>query len=208
MHAVGVVVTCVGLALSAAGCDPTLGAEVELYTADPAPRIALLNPYVSLVCAQASSNVSCDGNWSMFVQAGMNDIDRRCDGFLAWLNARARDKKPIIAESSTINTAGRAIMTVSGSNPTPLNMVAAAFGLASASHANRNSQLLISVNRSTVQEIVLTGRAQFRDKIKNYVVPDQPAAIHLLRNYVQLCMPITIEASINKLRAPRRSRPR
>ena len=48
-----------------------------------------------------------------------------------------------------------------------------------------------------MQEVVYTSQGQFRDKIKNYPVPDQPTAIYLLRNYLRLCMPITIEASIN-----------
>jgi hypothetical protein len=75
--------------------------------------------------------------------------------------------------------------------------VTAAFGLASATYANWNSRLLISANQSTVQEIVYKGQGDYREKIKFYPVPDQPTAIYLLRNYLRLCMPITIEASFN-----------
>ena len=56
----------------------------------------------------------------------------------------------------------------------------------------QNSRLLISVNQSTVQEVVYGSQGQFREKIRDYRVPDQPAAIYLLRNYLRLCMPITI----------------
>jgi hypothetical protein len=184
------------------GCDPVTdrryvneGAGVDLYTADRASQTELLKEYERFVCAQLGP--SCTSDWGTFVLAGMNDIDQRCDGFLTWLDARRRDKEPILAEISAINTAAHTIMTVTGSNPASLDIVTAAFGLASASYANWNSRLLISANQSTVQEIVYKGQGDFRDKIKAYAVPDQPTAIYLLRNYLRLCMPITIEASIN-----------
>ena len=188
------------LSLSIAGCDPVTerryvneGAGVDLYTSDRAGQVELLDQYVGFICAQVGQ--SCDN--TTFVQAGMNDIDQRCDGFLTWLDARRRDREPIIAELSAINTAVHAVMTVTGSDPKALDIVTAAFGLASASYTNWNSRLLISVNQSTVQEVVYKGQGDFREKIKNYVVPDRPTAIYLLRNYLRLCMPTTIEASIN-----------
>jgi hypothetical protein len=195
-------VACAALALSVAGCDPVTerryvneGAGIDFYTSDRASQVELLNQYVSFICAQAGP--SCGSNWTTFVQAGMNDIDLRCDGFLTWLDARRRDREPVLAEISAINTAVHTVMTVTGSSPDALNIVTAAFGLASASYTNLNSRLLISVNQSTVQQIVYKGQGDFREKIKGYSVPDQPTAIYLLRNYLRLCMPTTIEASIN-----------
>lgn len=200
----GIVAGSFALALLVSGCDPALerryiveGAGVDLYTADRAGQVELMQQYISFVCAQASLNASCDGNWTTFVQAGMNDIDLRCDGFLTWLDGRRRDKEPVLAEISAINMAVHGIMTVTGSSPKSLDIVTAAFGLASATYNNWNSRLLISINQSTVQEIVYTGQGEFRKKIKNYSVPDQPGAIYLLRNYLRLCMPTTIEAQIN-----------
>jgi len=188
------------LALLIMGCDPITerryfneGAGVDLYTADRAAQIELLNAYVDFICAQPGN---CIDN-TTFVLAGMNDIDLRCDGFLTWLDARRRDKEPILAELSAINTAVHSIMTVTGSTPTALNIVTTAFGLASATYTNWNSRLLISVNQSTVQEVVYKSQQDFREKIKSYSVPDRPTAIYLLRNYLRLCMPITIEAQIN-----------
>ena len=195
-------IACVGIALAVASCDPVSerryvneGGGVDLYTADRANQIELLNQYIAFVCEQVGS--TCKGHWSTFVQAGMNDIDLRCDGFLTWLDARRRDREPILAEISAINAAVHGVMTVTGSDPRSLDIVTAAFGLASASYANWNSRLLISANQSTVQDVVYSSQGQFREKIKNYRVPDQPTAIYLLRNYLRLCMPITIEASIN-----------
>jgi hypothetical protein len=203
MRFIAALLTCVAVALTLAGCDPvterryiTEGAGVDLYTADREQQIALQNQYIDFICAQAGQ--SCpDGNWTTFVQAGMNDIDQRCDGYLTWLDGRRRDREPVLAELSALNAATHAIMTVTGSSPTSLDIVTAAFGLASATFSNWNSRLLLAVNQSTVQDVVYTSQGQFRDKIKVYVVPDRPMAIYLLRNYLRLCMPITIEANIN-----------
>jgi hypothetical protein len=202
MHVVGRFIAFAVAVLSVAGCDPVAerryineGAGVDLYTADRASQLELLNQYITFICAQAGE--SCGGNWTTFVQAGMNDIDLRCDGFLTWLDARRRDREPVIAEISAINAAVHAVMTVTGSSPKSLDIVTAAFGLASATYTNWNSRLLISINQSTVQEVVYNSQGQFRNQIKDYSVPDQPAAIYLLRNYLRLCMPTTIEAAIN-----------
>ena len=202
MRFVALLLACVGVLLAVTGCDPIAerryineGAGVELYTADRSGQIALQNQYVDFVCQQAGAG--CGADWTAFVWAGMNDIDLRCDGYLTWLDARRRDKEPILAELSALNTAAHSIMTVTGSSPKSLDIVTAAFGLASATYSNWNSRLMLAVNQSTVQEIVYTSQFEFRKKIKNYRVPDQPTAIYLLRNYLRLCMPITIEASIN-----------
>jgi hypothetical protein len=199
----GLVVASVGLVLVLAGCDPTVerryaneGAGVDLYTADRAGQVALLDEYEQFICGQIGRGCGTS-DWGTFVQAGMNDIDLRCDGFLTWLDGQRRDKEPILAEISAINTAAHAIMTVTGSNPRSLDIVTAAFGLASASYANWNSRLLIAANQSTVQEVVYRAQGDYREKIRTYSIPDRPTAIYLLRNYLRLCMPITIEASIN-----------
>ncbi|WP_426436018.1 hypothetical protein [Bradyrhizobium genosp. P] len=196
------VVVSVGAAVFLSGCDPVTertylneGAGVDLYTPERAKQAVLLNDYINFVCQQAGS--SCGSDWAVFVQAGMNDIDLRCDGFLTWIDAQRRDKEPVIAEISAINTAVHSIMTVTGSNPEALNIVTAAFGLASATYANWNSRLLIAVNQSTIQEVVYGTQGAYREKIKNWQVTNQATAIYLLRNYLRLCMPTTIEANIN-----------
>ena len=165
MRRKGAMFACVGLALLAGGCDPTLerryiteGAGVDLYTGDRANQVELLNAYKSFICAQVGPG--CGSDWALFVQAGMNDIDQRCDGFLTWMDAKRRDKEPVLAQISAVNTAVHAIMTVTGSSPASLDIVTAAFGLSSATYANWNSRLLISVNQSTVQEIVYNGQGQ------------------------------------------------
>jgi hypothetical protein len=189
------------LALSVAGCDPMLerrymdeGAGVNLYTTDQANQAALQDEYFRLICAQAGG--SC-GDYVTLVQAGMNDIDQRCDGYLTWLDARRRDKEPFLAELAAITSATHDIMTVTGASPKSLNIVTSVFGLAAITYTQWNSRLLISIEQSTVQEVVYNSQQEYRDKIKTWPVPDRPTAVYLLRNYLRVCMPISIEANIN-----------
>jgi hypothetical protein len=196
-------VACVGIALTAAGCNPvterryiTEGAGVDLYTADREQQIELQKQYIDFVCQQAGAACAA-GNWPVFVQAGMNDIDLRCDGFLTWLDARRRDKEPVLNEISAISTATHSIMMIAGASEKSLGIAVAAFGLATDTYTNWNSRLLLAINQSTVQEVVYTSQGKFRDKIKTFPINDQPTAIYLLRNYLRLCMPTTIEAAVN-----------
>ena len=190
------------LLLTATGCDPvtdrryfTEGAGVDLYTPDRANQVELQNQYIAFICDQAGPD--CGGSWAVFVEAGMNDIDQRCDAFLIWLDARRRDREPVLAELSALNTAAHTIMTVSGVGPKSLEIVTAAFGLATSTYTNWSSRLLIAINQSTVQDVVYTSQKQFREKIGSWPVNDRPTAIYLLRNYLRLCLPTTIEANIN-----------
>jgi hypothetical protein len=127
----------------------------------------------------------------------MNDIDQRCDGYLTWLDARRRDKEPILAELAAMTAAASSIMTATGASVKALNIVTTAFGLAAISYTQWNSRLLISVEQSTVQNVVYNYQGKYRDTIKAFVVADRPTTIYLLRNYLRLCTPIVIEANIN-----------
>jgi hypothetical protein len=194
---------CAGMLLAAAGCDPATdnkyfyeGAGKDLYSVEGANQTALLNEYINYICGQAGNpGGTCSAD--TLVNAGMNDIDQRCDAYLTWLDGQRRNKEPVLAELSALNTATHAIMAVTGVGPKALDIVTAAFGLATATYTNWNSRLLLAVNQSTVQTIVYSRQQQYRAAINNFVVPDRPYAIYLLRNYLRICMPITIETDIN-----------
>jgi hypothetical protein len=202
MRFIATALVCAGVLLTAAACDPvterkyfTEGAGIDLYTSDRASQTELLKQYINFVCGQAGPD--CGGNWTTFVQAGMNDIDLRCDVFLTWLDARRRDKEPVLEEISMLNTTTNTVMAAAGASSKSLQIATAAFGLATATYTNWNSRLLISVNQSTVQTIVYTRQQDYRSTISSYIVPDQPTAIYLLRNYLRICLPTSIEADVN-----------
>jgi hypothetical protein len=138
--------------------------------------------------------------WPLIVQAGMNDIDTRCDSYLSWLDVKKRENGAVLSEIGAIRVAvdaltNPAITTVS---PVALAAVAAAFGLATSTLGNVNS-LLLQVDHTTVQSIVFTQRQIFRESVLKLTteINNKPTAVHALRTYLTICMPMTISAGIN-----------
>jgi hypothetical protein len=212
----GAILACVGLALLAGGCNPNEraffreGIGTELYSADALPATDLQNIYLDHLCRQSAPFVgpnvpSCSQQelppsaWALIVQAGMNDIDARCDAYLAWLDQKKRENAAILAEIGAIRVAVDALTNPGispGISPTTLAAVAAAFGLATNTLANVNS-LLLTVDHTTVQSVVFINRRDFRVTTTNLQITNKPAAVHVLRSYLQICMPMTISANIN-----------
>ena len=211
----GIVAGCVALALLVGGCD-TLdgrytreGAGTELYAPEVANQARLQEIYVGYICQQAGlpyeqsgdilycSEPAASRNWQVFVQAGMNDIDRRCDGYLTWLDNRRRSVGPIHQQILDTEAATLLILGATAADPTKaIAIVGAAFGLAAHSFTNFNSRFLFEVEKSTVQSVVLTRQQQYREALPQ-IIDNRPAAIYALRQYLRLCMPMTIETQIN-----------
>jgi hypothetical protein len=212
---VGLVLAILATALS--GCDSPGGGTLlrqgigtDLSHSGLAQATTLQDRYVALICRQAglgafASEEDCAdqgfraAEWSAFVQAGMNDIDARCDAYLAWLDERRRSAGPILQQISDLRTATTAILALSGVGVDPIAIVSAAFGLASGTFTNVNGRLLLQLDQSTVQAVVLSRQTEFRQMLR---APDQrianrPDAIHVLRSYLRICSPFTIETDIN-----------
>lgn len=215
MRGVSVIVAWVGLALLASGCD-TLdwrytqeGIGTELYTPDVVGAARLQEIYVGYICQQAGLSFEQSGdvlicreppvssNWQVFVQAGLNDLDRRCDAYLTWLDNKRRSVGPIHQQILDSEAATLAILGATAVDPTrSIAIVGAAFGLAAHSFTNFNSRFLFEVEKSTVQSVVLTRQQQYRETLP-LIIDNRPAAIYALRQYLRLCMPMTIETQIN-----------
>jgi hypothetical protein len=217
MRIPGIIAGCIALATLLSGCDPNDrvyfrdGIGTDLYTTDIAAATDLQNAYLDSLCRQSLSYVgavpSCSNRgelpptlWPLIVQAGMNDIDTRCDSYLSWLDVKKRENGAILSEIGAIRVAvdaltNPAITTVS---PVALAAVAAAFGLATSTLGNVNS-LLLQVDHTTVQSIVFTQRQIFRENVLKLTsdINNKPTVIHALRTYLTICMPMTISAGIN-----------
>src|SRR5690606_24064523 len=103
-----------------------------------------------LICQQAGSP-TCDMDWNLFVQAGMNDIDQRCDGYLAWLDDRRRSNDTILGQINITEGTTQTILLATEASALAIGAVGAAFGFARNTFSNINSRLLTEVNHSTVQ---------------------------------------------------------
>lgn len=196
-----------------AACDPALeqkyykeGIGTEIARPDIATVTALQDLYLSELCRQTGMVPMVDGvcspvgltpNWGVIAEAGMNDIDARCDAYLAWLDDKRRSQEPILSEINALQTTSQALMRVAGVGADPITMVGLAFGLASNTFTNIRSRLLLEANHSTVQSIVLSRQKEYRDGLMKQRIVTRAEAVYALRSYLRICMPMTIEMQIN-----------
>jgi hypothetical protein len=186
------------------------GIGSNLYSSELPDVSYLQDVYVGGICRQAGLRVSqqgdvllCDdfdmrpGEWATFVQAGMNDIDRRCDAYLTWLDNKRRSREPILKQVNTTAATTAVILGLTGVGVTPIAIVAEAFSFAQDSFTNFQSRLITEIDHAVIQSVVLDHQNQFRDKIAKVPVDSRPEAIYLLRNYLRICMPTFIEMSIS-----------
>lgn len=199
--------------VSLAACDPALeqkyykeGVGTEITRPDITTVTALQDLYLSELCRQTGMVPMVDGvcspvgvtpNWGVIAEAGMNDIDARCDAYLAWLDDKRRSQEPILSEINALQTTSQALMRVAGVGADPITMVGLAFGLASNTFTNIRSRLLLEANHSTVQSIVLSRQKEYRDGLMKQRVVTRAEAVYALRSYLRICMPMTIEMQIN-----------
>src|ERR1700722_12481488 len=96
----GVTIACVGLAMLVSGCDATTdslyfsyGIGTNLYSDDIIQTTQYQDIYLTELCRQALPMISTSdsqclnaalgpNDWNLLVQAGLNDVDRRCDSYL------------------------------------------------------------------------------------------------------------------------------
>jgi len=185
------------------------GVGTELYTADLPNATVLQNAYLDNICRQASPVVAGVGDpscsteispraWPLVVQAGMNDIDQRCDAYLAWLDHKRRTNDAILEELGIIRGAVDLVVNSQfGTGPRGLAAVAAAFNFATGTFGKLSS-FLLQAEQSTVMSVVLGRRREFRRQIlSGPAITNRPLAIHALRSYLSICMPMTIVTDIN-----------
>ncbi|MET3613355.1 hypothetical protein ABID16_001660 [Rhizobium aquaticum] len=201
------------MALTTAACNPLSdqylagGVGSALNSGQLAQETDRQDEYVYLICRQSAGSGTavaagkgCSiGSWATFIRAGMNDIDRRCDAYLTWLDTQRRNRPAVLEQISATGTTTNGILGLTGAGTKAMALVAAAFGLAGATYGNWNSRLLLEVDHSTVQGLVYRRQEQFRqdNSIAITNVSDRPTALYLLRGYLRLCMPMTIETDIN-----------
>ncbi|WP_155256431.1 hypothetical protein [Mesorhizobium loti] len=209
----------IAMTLFAAGCVQNYpdGVGTKLNPGNLPAQTDLQNAYVEEICQQAglqptASNgvTSCGsspydaGTWWLFVQAGMNDIDQRCDSYLVWLDDAQRSREPVLDELSQLSTTAQTIMRSTGVGANPITIVGAAFGLASGTFTNVYSRMIITMPHSTIQAVVLSRQKEYREQLignstnrPQVAIVNRPAALYALRSYLRLCMPMTIETEIN-----------
>jgi hypothetical protein len=182
------------------------GIGSELATSETLAATANEDAYIGLVCRQAGlpTEVTPDGlvlcspsaNWSLIAQAGMNDIDRRCDSYLLWLDDKRRSNEPFLKELAALSAATLGVLNATNAGVRAITITGIAFGLAANTFTNINTRLL-ALEQSTVQAVVLDSQRKYRANNSTAAVTNRPGAIYYLRNYLRICMPYSIETSVN-----------
>jgi len=208
-------------AIAATGCNlqgdarfASEGVGTNLYSTDVQRQDRIQRLYYGYLCGQANlplAGSSPEGlpacnfpvfatlHWNSLVQAGMNDIDARCDAYLSWYDSRKRSQRPLISQ---INTTGRlvnAILLATSPTAATIGVVAEAFGFAEATVNNYHSRLLYEIDTSTLQALVLGNQRTFREGVADLKFQTKPAVEHALRSYLRICMPFSIETEVNNV---------
>lgn len=205
----------IAVAVFLAGCSPqgqgflSNGIGAKLPASDTVKSAQLLRQYFFSLCAQAELLSDSNGKavcnlssapsrkWTLIVYQGFNDIDRRCDAYLEWLDNKKRSKGPIISQIGSIGATTTGILGITGSATSAITIVGLAFDLINKSIENYHSRLILEVDQSTVNSIVLRARHNFREGINGRKFTSKPEAEYVLRSYLRLCLPFAIETNIN-----------
>lgn len=190
------------------------GVGTNLYSTDVKRQNQIQQLYYGYLCGQANlplAGTSPEGipicnfpvfatlHWNSLVQAGMNDIDTRCDAYLAWYDSRKRSQQPMISQINTTARLVNAILLAYAPTAAAIGVVAEAFGFAQATVINYHSRLLYEIDTSTLQALVLGNQRSFREGIAELKFQTKPAVEHALRSYLRICMPFSIETEVNNV---------
>ncbi|GIL02982.1 MAG: hypothetical protein BroJett030_28810 [Alphaproteobacteria bacterium] len=208
------------LVVVVAGCTDSdwrryngLGIGVRLPTEDHALRSRALQIYFGLLCTdaglleqpQASAQYAyCPANlsneqWKQVVIAGINDINSRCDLYLAWLDNQRRTRGPIHHQLTSIDKFVQALLGFANVGNEAILVVGQAFGLADASLNNYYRAIDPDIEFSSIQTLILSRQKKFVDEFRGETVYGRADAQYRLRNYLILCTPFTVKTEINDL---------
>jgi hypothetical protein len=190
------------------------GIGTELYSPDTAAAARNLEVYLGYLCWQAGFQTSgyvdfssgeprcvdaymTPDQWKLIVLTGWNDIDRRCDGYLAWLDYQRRSRvfaNDLFAHVSLLTTG---IFAALDTGKQTISLVALSLGFGQNIYNSYQNRILIEIEGSTLETIVVDRRLDFRELITSAPIESKPAAVKVLRDYLRICTPYGIKISIN-----------
>lgn len=177
------------------------GAGLDLYSSDTARATDNLSAYFKQICAQSNllpsdSSQHCS-NYPTLVRTGFNDIDLRCDRYLALIDNKRLEAQRFRSSITASNTALTGILTISNPGSNTIAYIGQILGFASSIYdANANS-LLLGLETSTIKRIVYQRRLEFRKQFANVPFTNTPDMVFALRGYLRICTPQTIVLDAN-----------
>jgi hypothetical protein len=188
--------------------DPELllnGPGTELYVKDTTERARHEEEYFRLICLG-----DCHDNpdtWLKAIYVGLNDIDDRCDAYISSLRRAKTEGDTYISlltrTASTTNVIlGQSLDTKTDARA--ISIVQAAFGLGTRGLSDYYSRLLLAIPPTTVHQIALKRRTAFRTDLQAEIRKDRRTvksrsdSYFVIRSYLQICLPQSLEASIEE----------
>lgn len=187
-----------------AGCAPTYeerGVGQELYSRQTPAATNNLSAYFSELCRQAhlvqsGASVTCD-NYSILVQTGFNDIDQRCDHYLAWIDNKRTEAARVKSSLLAIGSRATTVLTLTQAGSNTIAYVAEALGLTGSLYDAYSNSLLMGLEGSTIKRIVYERRQEFRRQAASLNFSTTPDMVYALRSYLRICTPQTIVLDAN-----------
>lgn len=188
----------------ATSCTPTYedrGTGQELYSRQTPVATNNLASYFYELCAQANliqsgSPATCS-DYPTLVQVGFNDIDLRCDRYLAWIDNKRTEAVRVKSSLAAVGIAVTGILATAKAGTDSIAYVAEALGLANALYDAYSNTLLLGLESSTIKRIVYERRLEFRRQFSKVSFFRTPEMVFALRGYLRICTPQTIILDAN-----------
>ena len=191
------------LALFLLGCDNSAnsnGPGSRLYTSETTTTTGELQNYFRELCLQADPLAPADGagiqcpDLNILVRTGFNDVDVRCDQYLAWIDRQRIDASSFKSGVSATNTL---LSGVSLGGEEALRNTAQVLGFATSVYDIRQASLLNGLESSTIKKLVHERRLAYRTEFLKVQYSNYPDAVYALRGYLRICTPQTIVLDAN-----------
>ena len=187
-----------------AGCTPALGNRgigQDLYSSQTSLATNNIASYFGELCNQthlqrSGTSAHCS-DYSMLVQAGFNDIDGRCDHYLAWIDTKRAEAGRVHSSLVALGSAATRVLTIASASTDTIAYVAQALGLTSSLYDAFNNSMLMGLESSTIKRIVYERRLEFRRQFMQVTFSKSPEMVFALRGYLRICTPQTIVLDAN-----------
>ncbi|MEN3149100.1 hypothetical protein ABCW43_17520 [Neorhizobium sp. IRAMC:178] len=137
-------------------------------------------------------------DWYEVTRAGFDYVDEQCNAYLGALYRLRRDRDSTKAQLNAIGNSTTAILGFTEAAQKAILITAASFGLAAQLSDNASSSLLFAMDPSDVQMLVRNQADAYRAGAAaqrlNY--DSSNAAMEGVRGYLNLCLPVSIEAQV------------
>jgi hypothetical protein len=184
-----------GSAQNIRGVSPTL--EQTSIVSDENAQAALVNALIRKAHIRPDEMTAIDPRWAVVAEAGLYEIDRQCDQYLAALFNFNRDQRAARQGLTAAGATTAAILGLTGATGMTIALVAASFGLAATLFDAGVNSVLFTIEPSALRAVMLRGRQAYLATVVWKDVTTRPRMMIVLQGYLAQCTPAAIEANIN-----------